>query len=277
MNVFVLLWRLITGAPEFPAEAQPLIPPERVLSAMGYLAVPDEPDVPLASADNPVTVTVLFVHTSSAGVTACPQIEARFAEINRNSQIDGAVTVRMVGCRRLSQASSGSLNTDLTRLYLLNDGWYDEVHVWRNELGADLVQLIIPSDNTGTAGLGFLYSTPASAFSAVVQQHAVTYMSGPHEMGHNFGAQHNKENGSNEYYAYGYGWRASGWRTVMAYAPGTRIPYWSNPDVLCPNSVPCGTATADNARVLRERAPVLANFRHSPTPTPQPTGKPSVL
>jgi hypothetical protein len=259
--VLLVLLASPAAAQDYPRELEPLIPPERVLSAMGLLALPDE--APVVVGDDPVTLVTLYVRTPGTSEATCQGVANRFNEINRNSGV-AHVTNFMAGCRLLSQASSGSLSTDLSRLFLSGDGWFDEVHAWRDELGADQVQIIIPSDNSGGAGLGYMCATQVSAFSAVVDQYAVGYMSGPHELGHNLCLAHDRANQTNSYVAYAYGWRDGTWRTVMSYAPGDRIPYWSTPLVTCPGGLPCGNADNDNARALREKAPIVASFRTTP-------------
>src|SRR5262249_14223430 len=60
---------------------------------------------------------------------------------------------------------------------------------------------------------------------------------------------------------YSFGWRfdASGttYRTVMAYQPGWRIPYFSNPNVSY-LGVPTGTSTANNALTLTNSKATIA-------------------
>ena len=279
MRLALLLVLLASPAwsQDYPNELQPLVPPERILAAMGFMALPDEP--PAAISDTPVTIDVLYVKPSGQPAT-CPATSERFNEISGNSAVAG-VTLRTVGCRVLAQTSSLSISVDLNRLSSTNDGFYDEVHAWRDETGADMVQMVVPQDVNGAAGVGFINATVLSAFSVVVEQYAVGYMSGPHELGHNYGMRHDLANagsGSGPF-PYSYGWRAqlgAGWRTVMSYAPGDRIPYWSTPLVTCPGTPaePCGTATADNARVLLMRAATVAQFRLQPTNAPAPPGKP---
>lgn len=259
-------------------DGESLIPPERLLAAWGFDFVPDEPSVADASPTNPVHLKVLYVRfTTGVSSSVCRNIANRHNLINLNSDI-GFITVEAVGaCPATQQASSGLLTNDLPRLQSTTDGWYDEVHAWRNQFAADFVQGVAPSSSDGNAGLAYMCSSAFSAFSTVVSGHAVTYMSGPHEVAHNACLQHNKENGTNPLLSFGYGWRsiAGAWRTVMSYSPpGTRIPFWSNPDVTCPNNLPCGTADANNARAWRERAPIAATWRADSTDAPAAPGKP---
>ena len=77
--------------------------------------------------------------------------------------------------------------------------------------------------------------------------------------GHNLGSDHDRENASNTGafdYSYGYRFVANGtiYRDVMAYDPGIRIPYFSNPNITY-LGVPIGIAagspnSADAARTL---------------------------
>ena len=61
---------------------------------------------------------------------------------------------------------------------------------------------------------------------------------------------------------YGYGYKTGhDFRTVMAYAPGTRILNFSNPDVMY-NGRATGTATQNNALSLREAFPIVAGVSH---------------
>jgi uncharacterized delta-60 repeat protein len=98
----------------------------------------------------------------------------------------------------------------------------------------------------------------------------------PHEVGHLFGAGHDRftcgpraaRAGCGALYNYSYGNRLQTegitYRTVMSYDPGIVIPYFSNPNVLfrgVPTGIPEGaTNSADNARTINQQAPVIANI-----------------
>ena len=64
----------------------------------------------------------------------------------------------------------------------------------------------------------------SSAFSVVERGCATGYYSFGHELGHNMGLNHAREDSvGTGAYSYSYGYKWTGYRTVMAYAPGTRI------------------------------------------------------
>ena len=77
--------------------------------------------------------------------------------------------------------------------------------------------------------------------STVKKSCSYSYHSSIHEVGHNFGCHHDRDNGHNTHYDYGYGWligppdlEGVGYRTVLAYSnPGysRRVLHVSNPDV----------------------------------------------
>ena len=96
-----------------------------------------------------------------------------------------------------------------------------------------------------------------------LQSCALGYYSFGHELGHNFGAQHNKETNHEAFLPYGRGHliqqggsASEGYRTILAYyAAGhaTRVNYYSNPSVLYPpTNTPTGLEPlSNNAAVLR--------------------------
>ena len=106
--------------------------------------------------------------------------------------------------------------------------------------------------------------------STVKKSCAFGYHSSIHEVGHNFGCQHDEDNADNSHYDYGYGYLLgpdsldnTGYRTAMAYnADGhkTRVNYLSNPDVEY-RGYPTGDADrADNARVVTENRFLMADI-----------------
>ena len=186
----------------------------------------------------------------------------------QNSQV--SLTARLVRRGEVAYPGEGGGNssTQLNHLTNPSDGVMDGIHPDRDNYRADQVILLVDSmDFCGLAWCGN-GSDPDRAFN-VVQWNCTTYTF-PHEIGHNQGCGHDRENGSCGFRSYGFGWRFTGnngvqYRTVMAYEPGTRIPYFSNPDVRYqgqPTGVPIGNPNeAHNASVINETRRSRETFR----------------
>ena len=182
--------------------------------------------------------------------------------------------LNLVYAGEVAYTETGNANTDLTRLQNPADGQLDGVHALRNQYGADIVCLFTEA-MASYAGLGYVMNPPRAAFadyafSVVRRMYAHGQYVFAHEVGHNLGCQHDRNNANTTgSYAYSYGHRfvAGGttYRTVMAYAPGVPIPHFSNPSVTyqgVATGVPAGQATAaDNAQTLNLTIPVAAGFR----------------
>lgn len=238
-----------------------------------------------AQYDGPGQIDVLVVYTAqartAAGGNAAMQAKVNLAidESNTAYQMSGISTrLRLVYQQEVGYTQSATFDTDLDRLTNTGDGYLDEVHTLRNAYGADMVCMLI--DNSQYCGLAWLMTTlstnfASSAFSVVDQSCATGYYSFAHELGHNMGCAHDVANsGGPGLYPYSYGWRFNGtngteYRTIMAYAPGTRIQRFSNP-----NTNYFGTATgvatnlpsaAHNALTINNVAATVANFRQAAT------------
>lgn len=192
-----------------------------------------------------------------------------------NSNI--SIRVRLVYTAEVAYNESGTFDDHLDRLTDSGDGILDSVHSTRNSFGADTVTLFVNDsdpqpDGSGTAGLAWCSLGSSNAFSIVNWSAAAGNFSYPHEIGHNQGCDHDRNNGAAGCgeYSYSFGHRFFGnsgtqWRTVMAYAPGTRIPYFSNPNVSF-DGVPTGVATnqfnsAHNAATLNNTDSTFENYR----------------
>ncbi len=170
--------------------------------------------------------------------------------------------------------SPSSMSTDLSRISNTNDGYYDELASLREAHRADMVTLLVRDVVGGTCGIAWQMSTPSNAFQSsaysVTAQTCVTNQTFAHELGHNMGCAHARGDGGTGSYSYSYGHRWTGasltaYRSVMAYAPGQRIQYFSNPNVNF-DSVATGVAIgqpteAHNAQTLSLNAPTICNWR----------------
>jgi uncharacterized protein (TIGR02145 family) len=163
--------------------------------------------------------------------------------------------------------------------------WYlDEVHDWRDEFGADLVVLLVVTNQVG--GLGWQLTNEDGSsnfgFSLTRVQQASNSYTFIHEIGHNMGAHHHKEQNVQPgpgLFSYSAGWRWTGpsntrFCSVMTYEHGqyfadgkthTRVPYFSAPEIIY-LGVSTGHATdGDNAFTLRQTKHIVSAYRTSKT------------
>jgi hypothetical protein len=165
---------------------------------------------------------------------------------------------------------SGDMGADLS--WLAQDA---ATAALRNAVGADMVSLLVEGGNA--CGIGYVMRNPGpgfagSAYQVTARSCAVGNLSFAHEHGHNMGMEHDPANGptpATASFPWSFGHFVNGsYRTVMSYATQcvggcTRVPHFSNPDVLHAG-VPTGIAELrDNARSGDSTAPIVANFRDS--------------
>ncbi len=225
-------------------------------------------------APNDPTIDVLVAYTTAAKNAVGSingLIQTAVTETNlsySNSDIDAYIN--LIKKMEVNYSESSSLQTDCIRLRNTSDNYMDNVHTERNKYSADVCVLIV--DHTATSYVGYAYmikANAAGAFAVVDHEAATGYYSFGHEIGHLYGAGHNREIYSNPYYTYGHGYINDqySWRTIMSYSdcnqggPCTRLQYWSNPNIYY-GGITMGTALyEDNARVLDLRVSTLEGFR----------------
>lgn len=246
--------------------------------------------VAASSAPTPApTIDVLVLYTSEAmlveGGEAAIQakVNLAIAETNQayaNSQV--TQRLRLVHqTEALGYDEVPSFSNMLSQLRIDGDGFVDEAHTLRDQYGADMVALIVAGAQY--CGIGYLMTQPGAnfegyAFSVVSRLCATGYYTFGHELGHNMGCAHDRANASVGAYPYSYGYRtASGAnRTIMAYPPGQKIQYFSNPNVSF-NGEALGIAepapdAAENWKSLNNTGPIVAQFRCA-VPLPYGTSK----
>ena len=243
-----------------------------------------------AASDATATIDVMVVYTPAARVWANSNegsISNVIAQAMEKAQLaaDNSgvfMTVRMVHSAEVAYTESGDSEIDLYRLQGSGDGYLDSVHTLRNTYGADVVVMFTRIDDAGGIGylLGSPFGAPAYAFSITrVQQASWTYTT-VHEIGHNMGLGHHKDQifqpgpGLDSYSA---GWRwvsTNGGRycSIMTYESGsyfsdglthTRVPYFSNPSITYVGAATGDAANGDNARTVRETKNVVAAYRQA--------------
>jgi hypothetical protein len=269
-NAALVVTLVLTGCATLPPEAAPLVPIERALAAFGFAMIPD------TVATVPV-IDKLVVLSKGEPSSLCQEIVTRDNTVFRNSGDVAGASVRLAGCLQTDYVSSGSSQTDLLRLRTAGDGFLDHVEAERQRRGADVVQL--GSRSCDNCGIGFMCPSAFSAYSQVCLS-CIGNWSAAHELGHTLCMAHDKANAGSAAFPYGYGWRSVDNQAgdTMAYGGGRR-PQYSNPAVpFLGRSDASGAETADNARVLRTRALVVAGFLASTASAPvEPEGPPYIL
>ncbi len=155
----------------------------------------------------------------------------------------------------------------------------DEVHTWRQEVGADMVGMVV-STVYPFCGVAYNINDPlgnpnaaANAFNLTIWNCVDGNRSLAHEFGHNMGMRHDPfvdPSTTPDPYNHGYTNPVAGntFRTIMAYnnrcssvgLSCPRLSYFSDPNLTL-NGDPMGsTNLEDNARAFDERAAAIAAF-----------------
>nr|MCU0781289.1 zinc-dependent metalloprotease [Akkermansiaceae bacterium] len=279
--------------PDAVAHATPLQPPA---AADAPLAADPPPAAPAGAPgpNDPATVDVMVVYTPEARVWAdlhggignvIAQALAKSQLAHDNSRT--GITQQLVHAAEIAYTETGSSCTDLGRLQHPGDGHMDDVHFWRACYGADLVVLLSRTEDVG--GVGFALGCSAGSadygFSiARIQQVAGTFTMA-HEMAHNMGCGHHKQQTAQPgpgLFPYAAGWRwvsPDGQRRcdLMTYPEGRyfadgithmAMPYFSSPEISYDGAVTGDPDHGDNRRCLMKMKHVVAAYRQAGQPMP---------
>lgn len=223
----------------------------------------------------PCKVRVLVLYTSDAanpsagGVADIKNHIQNAIDISnlsyQNSNIPTRLELAFAGATSYIETAS-NMSLALNDFTFNNDGKMDEVFQLRTQYSADLCVLM--GKFSGSCGIAWLGGSYTYGFSVNEVTCAVSNLTFPHELGHNFGAMHDPYVETGGTYEHGYVNLANKWRTIMAYdnqctASGfncTRLPYFSNPTINY-GGVPMGTITShDNTRKHTERNNTVMMF-----------------
>lgn len=223
-------------------------------------------------------VDVLAVYTPAArayfggDAAARTAIRLWFLDLEQYlSRSEIGTSIRLVHTAATSFQETGVSSDDLFTIRELGENPFSDIGRLREENVADLVALIVADSDV--CGLAYLPDVNpngvTSEFGYSLTVTSCGSLTLAHELGHNFGCCHDRANaGGGCYDGRSYGYRFSGagggyYRTIMAYEPGTRIGYFSNPNVTFDN-VATGTATEYNAATIDATASYLAQYREAP-------------
>ncbi len=171
----------------------------------------------------------------------------------------------------------------LMRLGVTDDGYFDYIHELRDRLGADFVSMIVEDTDPDLLGNGTCGMAPVMqelspdfevlAFSVVSRECSVDNWTLAHEVGHNQGCAHDRENASIDgLFTYSYGYHLTGdtrgWSTVMGYNDAEnnwqRFGQFSNPNWLhdgAATGVPIGSpGEAHNTATINSTSLTIARF-----------------
>lgn len=259
---------------------------------------PESPMAPRGLADTTVDVLVLY-NGSLTSLNIWQNAHDHIQTIQHAMELSTAsgqpliAQIRLAGAARISRTVSGAPVAD--RQYLRTD---PQTAGLRDYYAGDIVLYL----TTGSCelpgivqGVAYLPGTegvpPPDEPGAADWAFAVSLLDcsdnpgdwvAAHEIAHVFGANHNQDHipfnqTPIEDYAWGY-WKKElgtdfprGARTIMSYvqeciaavSPCPRIQHYSNPGVQVDGWFTTGTATRDNAKLIREYAPLLAQYRDS--------------
>lgn len=265
--------------PEVPlGDDAPVIaaPKQSSTSTSGKSATSGEELQEAAEGDPPV-VDIMIVYTPalerSLGSRQAVEARAQLGISTANAIFAASeikARVRLAHTAKVNYLEDTDMSVDLWRLADPTDGYMDEVVGLREQYAADVVHMF---GSFQDARRGQATGYPSDNHAVVISGETGLFV---HELGHNFGCQHDRAsaglNGSS--YAFGHVFTAAEdgqkYGCVMSYtasAGARQLSHFSNPNISykgTPTGVPKGRPdSADNARMVDLTAPMLAGFRNA--------------
>ena len=288
-----LIFRMLTVDPSLlPEEREPV---EHHLPGSdpraGSQNIPELP--PPAPVTTLVEVKLMVVYTPAAkaaseslwGESIEDTIDFSVFLANIGYEYQAGVTLNLVHTQQVSYTETGDLAKDIDRLACpcdhliegVGNNHLNEVFVPWKAYQADIVSLWVHTPSE--AGIANIMSTVSTDFAPlavnVVHWGAATLgLTFDHEIGHNFGARHDRKQDPNDGMPYnhnhGFVNVAQEQVTIMAYPSScsplgfscSRSTNWSDPNLLPVNTwgLAIGPLAADNARALELSVPTIASL-----------------
>lgn len=241
---------------KFPDEAPPIpvgVTTQNSTNNLHTIELNDRKTSRVVASDNTTRIDVMVAYTTSAkdavgGQTAMENLitlgETETNQGFENSDITQRIRIVHTRETGFDEDSLSSMSAVLSALASTSDGKMDSLHTYRTQYGADLVSLWTNISSTSYCGIAYLMTTlsssfASSAFSVVQYDCATGFYTFGHELGHNMGAMHDRNQSGSGLFSYSHGQQrpnaTTPYRTVMAYACSSttcsRVNYWSNPDI----------------------------------------------
>ena len=274
----------VIQVPSFGTSPNPDLPTPRQLAphAGGDTVTPtDSTKLPKAAGVTIIDVMLLYtpdlVNHYGAGLQA--HLDSLIAAANQaylDSQVN--ISLRLVHHAQVNYSETTSNSDALNALTYGSHSSLASASAWRDQYGADLVALLRPFSVANHVGCGLTWlnglngqaMNPAYGFAVVGDGNDVggslyycPDSSLAHELGHAMGSDHDRARSTTQgAYPYAYGHGVEGvFGTIMSYI-SPRVGMFSNPNIKCSGSQPCGIADqADNARSLNNTRNSVASFR----------------
>jgi hypothetical protein len=267
---------------DFLEEAPPLEPPAEESGA--WPGLQSQPASSVLAAEARLDLMVVYTPAARDWAASRGGIDLIINQDIQNSvlslQNSGlSVAQRLVHSALVTYTENGDSGIDLRRLQDPDDNYMDDIHKWRNTHSADLVQLMALVSDVG--GISYLLNrtsgNPSYAFSLVRVQQSGWSLTSIHEIGHNLGCHHRKDQDIQPgpgLFSYSAGWRWIGndgnrYCSIMSYQEEwdgnivIRVPYFSSPLLTHMGAVIGDAFDGDNARTIQQTGPIVGSYRKS--------------
>ena len=205
----------------------------------------------------------------AAGIKSAAQLAVQQAN-TAYSRSGISMTLNLVHVAPVNYQSAGNLGGDLHNITFKHKTLRAHVSDLRKKYRADLVTLVSSKDGGGVGWLLTNLKGSRRTGYNVIGAGALRGYTLAHEVGHNLGCQHARgDRGiSRGLFPHGHGHRftaskdqgrARQFRTIMAYAPGRRIGYFSNPTRRYLGQL-TGATNANNAAVLNRTVGIVSAY-----------------